>query len=106
MSKTLPLHTSFDLRIDFQDGKVPPWRPPYKYSELELTAMDEEIRKGIYRGYIRHSKSPASAPVLFVKKKDGTHRMVVDHRGLNAITIKNKYPLPLIDQMFNSLRGA
>jgi hypothetical protein len=58
------------------------------------------------KGYIRPSTSPWAAPVLFVEKKDGTKRMCIDYRSLNEVTIKNKYPLPRIEDLFDQLRGA
>jgi hypothetical protein len=62
--------------------------------------------RGVTKGYIRSSTSPWAAPVLFVEKKDGTRRMCIDYRALNEVTIKNKYPLPRIEDLFDQLRGA
>ena len=72
----------------------------------ELAEMKKQIHELIEKGYIRPSTSPWGAPVLFVKKKDGTMRMCVDYRALNEVTIKNKYPLPRIDDLFDQLKGA
>ena len=68
--------------------------------------MDEWINEQLAKGYIRPSKSPAAAPVFFVKKKDGSLRLVVDYRKLNAITVKNRYPLPLTQELIDQLSGA
>ena len=74
---------------------------PTELKELKLQ-LDELLQKG----FIRPSVSPWGAPVLFVKKKDGTLRLCIDYRELNKITIKNKYPLPRIDDLFDQLQGA
>jgi hypothetical protein len=70
---------------------------------MELKKQIDELSK---KGYIRLSTSPWAAPVLFVEKKDGTKRMCIDYRALNEITIKKKYPLPRIEDLFDQLRGA
>jgi hypothetical protein len=75
-------------------------------SEPESKALREYIDENLAKGFIRHSKSSAGAPVLFVKKKDGSLRLCVDYRGLNRITAKNKYPLPLISALLDRLRPA
>ena len=72
----------------------------------ELAEMKKQIEELLEKGYVRPSTSPWGAPVLFVKKKDGTMRMCVDYRALNEVTIKNKYPLPRIDDLFDQLKGA
>jgi hypothetical protein len=63
---------------------------------MELVALREYIDENLSKNFIRHSKSPTGAPILFIKKKDGSLRMCVDYRGLNKVTKKNHYPLPLI----------
>jgi hypothetical protein len=75
-------------------------------SEPELVELKKQIDKLLEKGYIRPSTSPWAAPVLFVEKKDGTKRMCIDYRSLNEVTIKNKYPLPRIEDLFDQLRGA
>ena len=70
---------------------------------MELKKQIDEL---LEKGYIRPSTSPWAAPVLFMEKKDGTRRMCIDYRALNEVTIKNKYPLPRIEDLFNQLRGA
>jgi hypothetical protein len=81
-------------------------RTPYKMSTPELVEIKLQLKEMMYKGYIRPNVSPWGAPVLFVKKKDDTLRMCIDYRQLNQVTIKNKYPLPRIDDRFNKLGGA
>ena len=79
---------------------------PYRMSPLELAELKKQIEELLDKKFIRPSVSPWGAPVLLVKKKDGTMRLCVDYRQLNKITIKNKYPLPRIDDLMDQLRGA
>ncbi|KAG8481030.1 hypothetical protein CXB51_025733 [Gossypium anomalum] len=79
---------------------------PYRMAPKELVELKAQIQELLDRGFIRPSVSPWGAPVLFVKKKDGTMRMCIDYRQLNKLIIKNKYPLPRIDDLFDQLRGA
>jgi hypothetical protein len=72
----------------------------------QLAELKEQLQELLDKGYIRPSSSPWGAPVIFVPKKDGTQRMCIDYRALNEVTIKNKYPLPRIDDLFDQLRGA
>jgi predicted aspartyl protease len=102
----LPRHEPWDHRIPLQPGKQPTAGPIYAMSELELEALREYIDKNLKRGYIRESTSPAGYPVLFVKKKDGGLRLVVDYRKLNEITIKNRYTLPLISELQDRIQGV
>jgi hypothetical protein len=78
----------------------------YRVSGPELVELKKQIDELSEKGYIRPSTSPWAAPVLFVEKKDGTKRMCIDYRALNEVTIKNKYPLPRIEDLFDQLRGA
>ena len=71
-----------------------------------LAELKKQIRELLDKGYVQPSSSPWGAPVLFVEKKDGTQRMCIDYRSLNEVTIKNKYPLPRIDDLFDQLKGA
>ena len=75
-------------------------------SAVELVAMKAYIKSYLANGFIRPSQSPAAAPVMFVKRPDGKLRLVVDYRGLNAITVKNRFPLPLILEMLDRLHQA
>ena len=79
----LPQHRPYDCGIDLQEGTQPPFGPIYSLSQNELAALREYLNKNLAKNFIRHSKSPAGAPILFVKKKDGSLRMCVDYRGLN-----------------------
>lgn len=105
-ASTLPPHRPYDCAIDLEDGKAPPWGPIYGLSPAELTALREYIDENLANGFIQHSSSPAGAPVFFVSKKDGSLRLVVDYRGLNKITKRNRYPLPLISELLERLSGA
>ncbi len=71
--------------------------------EPELQSLGDYLTENLAKGFIRHSKSPTSAPILFVKKKDGSFRLCVDYRGLNKISKKNRYPLPLISGLLDWL---
>lgn len=103
---TLPEHRPFDHTIPLEEGKSPPWGPIYSLSDTELKALRDYLDENLKKGFIRPSESPAGAPILFVKKKDGSLRLCVDYRGLNKITIKNRYPLPLISELLDRLRSA
>ena len=102
----LPQHRLYDCAIDIEDGAQVPFGPIYNMSQDELATLKEYIDENFAKGFIRHSKSPASAPIFFVKKKDGSLRMCMDYRGLNKVTIKNQYPLPLISRLLNQLGQA
>jgi hypothetical protein len=102
----LPQHYSYNCTIDLQKGTQPPFGPIYNLSQNELAALQEYLDENLAKNFIRHSKSPVGAPILFVKKKDGALRMCVDYRGLNKITIKYWYPLPLISGLLNQLGQA
>lgn len=101
-----PKREGFDHRIDLVPGAVPPSNALYRLSPAELQELKRQLTELLDAGYIRPSVSPYGAPVLFVKKKEGTLRMCVDYRALNKITIKNKYPLPRIDDLFDQIKGA
>jgi hypothetical protein len=75
-------------------------------SPSELKALKEYIQEHLANGFIRHSKSPAGVPIFFVKKKDGSLRLVVDYRGFNKVTVRNRYALPLIPTLLERLSGA
>jgi hypothetical protein len=85
---------------------TPPHRPIYNLSTKELEVLRNYIDNALEIGWIRPSKSPARAPILFAPKKDGGLRLYVDYRGLNAITVKNRYPLPLISETMDRLSNA
>lgn len=95
-----------DHKIELVPGTVPPSRPPYRLNQMELIGLKLQLDELLAKGYIRPSKSPYGAPVLFVGKKDEKLRLCVDYRDLNKATMKNRYPLPRIDDIFNRLGGA
>lgn len=82
-----------------------PYRKPYRMSPQQMAEMDKTVQEYLEKGWIEPSSSPYGAPILFVKKKDGTLRMVVDYRALNKMTVRDRYPLPRIDELFDRLRG-
>jgi hypothetical protein len=92
--------------IELIPGTVPIYKRSYRMSTKKLAELNEQIQKLQDKGYIWPSSSPWGAPMIFVPKKDGTQRMCMDYRALNEVTIKNKYPLPWIDDLFDQLRGA
>ena len=102
----LPPSRNIDHRIELEPGSKPPWRPIYRMSPLELDAMRAELDRLLETGSIEPSLSPYGAPVIFVKKKDGKLRMCIDYRALNKITKKNRFPIPLIDDLIDRLQGA
>ena len=105
-AEILPQYKSSDYAIPIVEGKEPPYGPLYTLSSRELQLLREYIEEALRRGWIRHSTSPAGAPILFVPKKDGTLRLCVDYRGLNNVTIKDRCPLPLIGETLDRLSGA
>jgi hypothetical protein len=94
------------MAIELEEGKQPPHGPLYNLSQAEMDVLKTYLDDMLAKGWIRHSKSPAGAPILFVKKKDGGLRLCVDYRGLNAVTIKNRCPLPLIQESLDRLGTA
>jgi len=103
---TLPQHRPYDCGIELQEDAQPPFGPIYSLSQNELAALRDYLDENLAKNFIQHSKSPTGAPILFVKKKDGSLRMCVDYRGLNKVTIKNRYPLPLISGLLDQLGQA
>nr|GFA93331.1 putative reverse transcriptase domain-containing protein [Tanacetum cinerariifolium] len=78
---------------------------PYRMAPIELKELKDQLQELLERGFIRLSVSPWGAPILFVKKKDGSMRLCIEYRELNKITIRNRYPLPRIDDLFDQLQG-
>lgn len=106
-AETLPPHRpSVDMAIEIEDGKSPPFGPMYHLSQQEREVLFDYIESNLKKGFIRRSTSSAGAPILFVKKKTGELRLCVDYRGLNSITKKNRYPIPLVDDLLDSVRGC
>ena len=102
----LPDHRPYDLSIPLQEGTAPPFLPIYNLSPLELDVLCKYMNDNLKKGFIQHSQSPSGAPILFVKKADGSLRLCVDYRGINKITIKNRYPLPLILELLDKVGKA
>ena len=102
----LPPSREVDHAIELELGAPPPSRPTYRMSFLELEELEKQLKEYSDNGWIRPSQSPYGAPILFVKKKDGSTRMCTDYRALNKITKKNVYPLPRIDELLDRLQGA
>ncbi|XP_047979050.1 uncharacterized protein LOC125220967 [Salvia hispanica] len=102
----LPPDRQLEFTIDLEPGSAPVSKAPYRMAPKELEELKMQLQELMDLGFIRPSVSPWGAPVLFVKKKDGTLRMCIDYRELNKLTLKNKYPLPRIDDLFDQLRGA
>lgn len=94
-------HCPYDHHIDIEAGETPPFGPIYSLSQLELTALKDYIDDNISKGWICTSSSSAGAPILFVKKKNSALRLCVDYRGLNKITKKDCYPIPLISELLD-----
>jgi len=105
-AETLAPHHPYDLRIDLEKDSHPPVGTIYSLSKFEQEALKEFIDENLTNGFIRSMSSPHGAPVLFVKKKDGSLRLCVDFCGLNKITKKDRYPLPLISDLLDSPRKA
>ena len=102
----LPPQREIDFGIELIPGTQPISKAPYRMAPTELKELKLQLDELLQKGFIRPSVSPWGALVLFVKKKDGTLRLCIDYRELNKITIKNKYPLPRIDDLFDQLQGA
>jgi hypothetical protein len=102
----MPPKRKVEFAIELIPGTAPISKRAYRVSGPELVELKKQIDELLEKGYIRPSTSPWAAPVLFVEKKDGTKRMCIDYRALNEVTIKNKYPLPRIEDLFDQLRGA
>jgi hypothetical protein len=102
----MPPDRDVEFIIEVQLGTTPISRQPYKMTSKELVELKVQLTELLDKGYIRPSSSPWGCPALFVKKKDQSLRLCVDYRPLNAVTIKNKYPLPRIDILFDQLAGA
>ncbi|KAI3749597.1 hypothetical protein L2E82_20211 [Cichorium intybus] len=102
----LPPERQVEFRIDLIPGASPIARAPYRLAPTEMRELMSQLQELLDKGFIRPSSSPWGAPVLFVKKKDGSMRMCIDYRELNKITIKNRYLLPRIDDLFDQLQGA
>ena len=100
----LPPIRQVEFSIELIPGAKPIARAPYRLAPTEMRELMAQLQELLDKGFIRPSSSPWGASVLFVKKKDGTMRMCIDYRVLNKVTIKNCYPLPRIDDLFDQLQ--
>ncbi|KAJ4773419.1 polyprotein [Rhynchospora pubera] len=104
--KELPPPRNHDHGIPIKEGSDPVNLRPHRYSHAQTEEIEKIVEELLNTSIIRPSSSPFSSPALLVKKKDGTWRMCIDNRKLNSITIKNKYPIPIVDDLFDELKGA
>ncbi|GJV48304.1 putative reverse transcriptase domain-containing protein [Tanacetum coccineum] len=102
----LPPTRQVEFQIDLIPGAAPVARAPYRLAPSKMKELSEQLKELSNKGFIRPSSSPWGASVLFVKKKDGSFRMCIDFRELNKLTVKNRYPLPRIDDLFDQLQGS
>ncbi|GJZ34709.1 putative reverse transcriptase domain-containing protein [Tanacetum coccineum] len=102
----LPPTRKVEFQIDLVPSAAPVARAPYRLAPSELQELSTQLQELSVKGFIRPSSSPWGAPVLFVKKKDGSFRMCIDYRELNKLTVKNRYPLPRIDELFDQFQGS
>ena len=102
----LPPHRNYDCEIKLKDNCSLFYGPLYPLTETEREELKKYLEENLKKGFIRKSSSPAGAPILFVRKKDGTYRLVIDYRKLNEMTIRNSYPLPLISELLDRVKGA
>ncbi|GJU58205.1 hypothetical protein Tco_1235971 [Tanacetum coccineum] len=105
VAKTL-LNTKVEFHIDLVPGVTSVAKSPYRLAPSEMQELSGQLQELQDKGFIRPSHSPWRAPVLFVKKKEGSFRMCIDYRELNKLTVKNRYPLPSIDDLFDQLQGS
>src|SRR5438270_4948434 len=102
----MPPVREVNFTIDLLPGTNPIFTPPYRMAPVELEELEKQIKELLRLGFIRHSRSPWASSTLFATKKDGTLLLCIDYRKLNAVTVKNKYPMPRIDEQFDHLQGA
>ncbi|KAL0430930.1 UNVERIFIED_CONTAM: RNA-directed DNA polymerase [Sesamum radiatum] len=106
LPRKLPPKRAVDHEIELVPGTKPPARAPYRMTQPELVELRKQLKDMLESGIIKPAKSPYGAPVLFQKKADGSLRMCCDYRALNKITVKNKYPIPLVADCFDRLSQA
>ncbi|GKA05982.1 putative reverse transcriptase domain-containing protein [Tanacetum coccineum] len=102
----IPPIRQVEFQIDLIPGDAPVVRAPYRLASSEMKELSDQLQEIFDKGFIRPSSSHWGAPVLFVNKKDGSFRMCIDYRELNKLTVKNRYPLPSIDDLFDQLQGS
>ena len=103
---SIPPDREINFQIELAPGTEPISKAPYRMAPLELKELKVQMEELVSKGFVRPNTSPWGAPVLFVKKKDGSLRLCIDYRELNKVTIRNQYPLPRIDDLFDQLQGA
>jgi hypothetical protein len=101
-----PQDRDIEFVIELKPGTAPIYNTPFRMTTPELAKLKEHIKELLEKGFICPNSSPWGAPVIFVSKKDGTQRLCMDYRALNEVTIKDKYLLPRIDDLFDQLCGA
>ena len=99
----MPPDRDIEFVIELKPGTAPIYKTPFRMITSELAELKEHIRELVEKGFIYPSSSPWGALVIFVLKKDGTQRLCMDYRSPNEVTVKNKYPLPRIDDLFDQL---
>nr|GFA22415.1 putative reverse transcriptase domain-containing protein [Tanacetum cinerariifolium] len=102
----IPPTRQVEFQIDLVPGVAPVARAPYRLAPSKMKELAEQLQELSDKGFIRPNSSPWGAPVLFIKKKDGSFRMCIDYRELNKLTMKNRYPIPRIDDLFDQLQGS
>ena len=102
----IPLERELDLSIEIVPGTTPMSRAPFRMAPTELKELKSQLKELMGKGFIRSNVSPWGALVLFVKKKDGTLRMCIDYWKINKVIVKNRYPLPRIEDLFDQLKGV
>ena len=102
----IPPDIEIDFQIELAPGIEPISKAPYKMAPLELKELKVQMEELVSKVFVRPSTSPWGAPILFVKKNDGSLRLCIDYREFNKVTIRNQYPLPRIDDLFDQLQGA
>jgi hypothetical protein len=102
----MPLDRDIEFVIELKPSTAPIYKTPFRMTTLELAELKEHIKELLETGFIYPSSSLWGAPMFFVLKKDGTQWLCVNYHALNEVTIKNKYPLPRIDDLFDQLHGA
>jgi len=102
----LPPKRAREHNITLIEGQVPVNVQPYRYPHHHKNEIERQVEEILIAGIIQHSQSAFSSPVILVKKKDGTWRMCVDYQALNKVTVPDKFPIPIIDELLNELNGA
>jgi hypothetical protein len=102
----MPPDRDIEFSIELIPGIAPISKRPYRMDVKDLAELKKQIEELLSKGFIRPSSSPWGAPTLFVNKKDGSRRLCIDYQSLNEVTIKDKYPLPQIEDLFDQMRGA